>query len=40
MPPPPNLARSARKLEDLPSDDGRVVDTLAGAILRVFCPAE
>jgi hypothetical protein len=36
MPPPPNLARSARKLEDLPSDDGRVVDTLAGAILRVF----
>jgi hypothetical protein len=34
--PSPNLARSARKLEDLPSDGGRVVDTLAGAMLRVF----
>ena len=33
---PPNLARSQAKIEDLPSDGGRVVDTLAGAILRVF----
>jgi hypothetical protein len=32
----PNLASSARKLEDLPSDGGHVVDTLAGAILRIF----
>jgi hypothetical protein len=30
----PNLASSARKLEDLPSDGGHVVDTLAGAILE------
>jgi hypothetical protein len=35
MPPSPNLARSARKLEDLPSDGGQAVDTLAGAILRL-----
>jgi hypothetical protein len=32
----PNLARSQAKIEDLPSDGGRVVDTLAGALLRVF----
>ena len=32
----PGLARSQAKIEDLPSDGGRVVDTLAGAILRVF----
>ena len=32
----PDLARSARKLEDLPSDGGQAVDTLAGALLRVF----
>jgi hypothetical protein len=37
MPPPsPNLARSARKLEDLPSDGGAAVDSLAGALLRTF----
>ena len=32
----PSLARSQAQVEDLPSDGGRVVDTLAGAILRVF----
>ena len=36
MLPSPNLARSARKLEDLPSDGGAAVDTLAGALLRAF----
>jgi hypothetical protein len=34
--PSPNLARSARKLEDLPSDGGAAVDCLAGALLRTF----
>jgi hypothetical protein len=32
----PNLARSARKIEELPTDDGSVLDTIAGAILRIF----
>ena len=32
----PSLARAARKLEDLPSDGGAAVDTLAGAQLRTF----
>jgi hypothetical protein len=32
----PNLARSARKIEELPADDGSVLDTIAGAILRIF----
>ena len=32
----PNLTRTVRKLEDLPSDGGRAVDTLAGAMLRLF----
>jgi hypothetical protein len=32
----PNFATTTRKLEDLPSDGGRAVDTLAGAILRIF----
>ena len=32
----PSLARSQAKVEDLPSDGGRVVDTIAGAMLRVF----
>jgi hypothetical protein len=32
----PGLARAARKLEDLPSDGRRAVDTLAGANLRIF----
>jgi hypothetical protein len=32
----PDLARSQAKVEDLPSDGGRVVDTIAGAMLRVF----
>jgi hypothetical protein len=31
----PNLARAARKLEDLPSEGGAAVDTLAGANLRI-----
>jgi hypothetical protein len=34
--PAPRLATSARKLEDLPSDGGAVVDTISGALLRVF----
>jgi hypothetical protein len=29
-------ASTIRKLEDLPSDGGRAVDTLAGAMLRLF----
>jgi hypothetical protein len=29
-------AATIRKLEDLPSDGGRTVDTLAGAVLRIF----
>jgi hypothetical protein len=33
-------ASSIRKIEDLPSDGGRVVDTLAGAILRIFVRLE
>jgi hypothetical protein len=33
---PSNLASTVRKLEDLPSDGGRAVDTLSGAILRLF----
>jgi len=32
----PNLARSARKIGELPSDGGRTVDTIAGAVLRLF----
>jgi hypothetical protein len=32
----PSLAGSQAKVEDLPSDGGRVVDTLAGAVLRIF----
>jgi hypothetical protein len=32
----PNITRSARKLEDLPSDGGAAVDTLAGGLLRTF----
>jgi hypothetical protein len=28
--------QSARKLEDLPSDGGAAVDTLAGGLLRAF----
>jgi hypothetical protein len=31
-----NIASTTRKLEDLPSDGGRAVDTLAGAMLRLF----
>jgi hypothetical protein len=32
----PNLARARAKIEQLPTDDGSVLDTLAGAILRLF----
>ena len=32
----PALGRQQAKIEDLPSDGGRVVDTLTGAMLRVF----
>jgi hypothetical protein len=32
----PNLAAAARRIEDIPSDGGRTVDTLAGGILRIF----
>jgi hypothetical protein len=34
--PSPRFARAVRKLEDLPSDGGQAVDTLAGANLRIF----
>jgi hypothetical protein len=32
----PDLTRTIRKLEDLPSDGGRAVDTLGGGLLRTF----
>jgi hypothetical protein len=32
----PKSASTTRKLEDLPSDGGQAVDTLAGAALRLF----
>ena len=32
----PKSASITRKLEDLPSDGGQAVDTLAGAALRLF----
>jgi len=32
----PNLARAARKIDELPTDDGSILDTIAGAILRIF----
>jgi hypothetical protein len=38
MPVTSSLGR--RRLEDLPSDGGKVVDTLAGALLRVFVRLE
>jgi hypothetical protein len=31
-----NLALAPRRIEDLPSDRGRTVDTLAGGMLRLF----
>ena len=31
-----DLAATVRKVEELPSDGGKIVDTLAGAVLRVF----
>jgi hypothetical protein len=31
---------STRRLEDLPSDGGRTVDTLAGGMLRIFVRLE
>jgi hypothetical protein len=34
--PPPNLVRSTKRIEELPTDDGSVLDTIAGAILRIF----
>jgi hypothetical protein len=36
----PNLARSICKIEDLPSDNGRTVDTIAGALFRIFLRLE
>jgi hypothetical protein len=36
MPTSPDLARAARKIEDMPVEDGSVLDCLAGAILRIF----
>jgi hypothetical protein len=32
-----SLLVDAKKIEDLPSDGGHVVDVLAGAYLRIFC---
>jgi hypothetical protein len=34
------LPTPTRRLEDLPSDGGRTVDTLAGGILRIFVRLE
>jgi hypothetical protein len=36
MPQSPDLARAALKIEELPTDDGSVLDAIAGAILRIF----
>lgn len=36
MPSPHRFASTIRKLEGLPSDNGRTVDTFAGALLRQF----
>ena len=36
MPSPDRFASITRRLEDLPSDGGAAVDTLAGALLRTF----
>jgi hypothetical protein len=32
----PDLARAARKIEQMSTDDGSVLDCLAGSILRIF----
>src|SRR5215813_12518449 len=34
--PSPDMVRAARKIEELPSDGGTTVDTLAGGLLRTF----
>ena len=31
-----DLSKTRRKIEDFPSDNGKVVDTIAGALLRAF----
>ena len=31
-----DLSKPRRKIEDIPSDNGKVVDTIAGALLRTF----
>ena len=31
-----NLSKTRRKIEDIPSDNGKVVDTIAGALLRTL----
>jgi hypothetical protein len=31
-----DLSKTRRKIEDIPSDNGKVVDTIAGALLRTF----
>jgi hypothetical protein len=36
MPSPSRFAKITRRLEDLPSDGGLAVDTLAGRLLRTF----
>ena len=36
MPQSPDLARAALKIEELPTDDGSVLDAIAGAILRIL----
>ena len=33
-----DLSKTRRKIEDIPSDSGKVVDTIAGALLRTFEP--
>jgi hypothetical protein len=37
VPDPDPFSSTRKKLEDLPSDNGHVVDVLAGANLRIFC---
>jgi len=31
-----DLSNTRRRIEDIPSDNGKVVDTIAGALLRAF----
>jgi len=39
-PPADNFANSRRRIDDLPSDNGQLVDTLAGGLLRAYARSE